>query len=215
MEQTPTSEQVNLIALVIGQFKNILVIVLILAAVISLFLGDVKDVIVIFAIVVADAGLGTYQEYQAEQALEALSSMQVPQVRVRRGGEVKQISAEDLVPGDIVLLGEGDRVPADGRLVIVRPTGRRSRADWRIAGSVQNVAAIDAEHVGLGDRHNFVYMGAAVTYGRGEMLVTGTGLQTELGKIASMLMGVEESERRCKSGSTTWVCCSCGARSPS
>ena len=72
----------------------------------------------ILAIVVANAALGTYQEYQAEQALEALSSMQVPQVRVRRDGEVQQISAEELVPGDIVLLNEGDRVPADGRLIV-------------------------------------------------------------------------------------------------
>ena len=191
----PSSEQVNLIALVVGQFKNILVIVLILAAVISLFLGDVKDVIVILAIVVANAGLGTYQEYQAEQALEALSSMQVPQVRVRRSGEVKQISAEDLVPGDIVLLGEGDRIPADGRLIV---SSNLQVEEAALTGELQaaskNIATIEAENVGLGDRHNFVYMGTAVTYGRGEMLVTGTGLQTELGKIASMLMGVEESE---------------------
>ncbi len=191
----PSSEQVNLIALVIGQFKNVLVIVLILAAVISLFLGDVKDVIVILAIVVANAGLGTYQEYQAEQALEALSSMQVPQVRVRRSGEVRQISAEDLVPGDIVLLGEGDRVPADGRLIV---SSNLQVEEAALTGESQaaskNTAAIEDENVGLGDRHNFVYMGTAVTYGRGEMLVTGTGLQTELGKIASMLLGVEESE---------------------
>ena len=191
----PSSEQVNLIALVIGQFKNVLVIVLILAAVISLFLGDVKDVIVILAIVVANAGLGTYQEYQAEQALEALSSMQVPQVRVRRSGEVRQISAEDLVPGDIVLLGEGDRVPADGRLIVSSNLQVEEAAlTGELQASSKNVAAIEAENVGLGDRHNFVYMGTAVTYGRGEMLVTGTGLQTELGKIASMLLGVEESQ---------------------
>ncbi len=191
----PRSQQVNLIELVIGQFKNVLVIVLILAAVISLFLGDVKDVIVILAIVVANAGLGTYQEYQAEQALEALSSMQVPQVRVRRGGEVKQISAEDLVPGDVVLLGEGDRVPADGRLIVSSNLQVEEAAlTGESQASSKNIAPIEAEHVGLGDRHNFVYMGTAVTYGRGEMLVTGIGLQTELGKIASLLMGVEEGE---------------------
>ncbi len=191
----PSGEQVKLLDLVVAQFKNIMVIILIVAAVVSLFLGDVKDVIVILAIVVANAALGTYQEYQAEQALEALSSMQVPQVRVRRGGEVKQISADELVPGDIVLLGEGDRVPADGRLVV---SSNLQVEEAALTGESQavfkNTAAIDEPNIGLGDRHNAVYMGTAVTYGRGEMLVTGTGLQTELGKIASMLMDVEEGE---------------------
>lgn len=114
----PRGETANLLQLVISQFRNILVIILIIAAFISLFLGDVKDVVVILAIVIANAALGTYQEYQAEQALEALSAMQVPQVRVRRDGAVHQVSAEKLVPGDIVLLNEGDRVPADGRLIL-------------------------------------------------------------------------------------------------
>ncbi len=191
----PRGEKVNLLHLVVGQFKNILVIILILAAVISLFLGDVKDVVVILAIVVANAAFGTYQEYQAEQALEALSSMQVPQVRVRRGGEVHQVSAEALVPGDIVLLNEGDRVPADGRLIV---SANLQVEEAALTGELQavykNIQPIDEENVPLGDRHNVVYMGTAVTYGRGEMVVTGTGLQTELGKIASLLMGVEESQ---------------------
>src|SRR5690606_36892964 len=95
---------------------DIMVIVLIVAAIISLFLGDVKDVLGILVIVVLNAALGTYQEFRAEKALAALSAMQVPLVRVRRNGDVHQISAEELVPGDIVLLGEGDRVPADGRV---------------------------------------------------------------------------------------------------
>ena len=82
-----------------------------------MFLGDVKDVIVILAIVVLNAVLGFYQEYQAERALAALSAMQMPLVRVRRDGEVQEISAEELVPGDMVLLEDGDRIPADGRLI--------------------------------------------------------------------------------------------------
>lgn len=191
----PTGDKINLLQLVIGQFKNILVIVLIGAAVVSLFVGDVKDVIVILAIVVANAILGTYQEYQAEQALEALSSMQVPLVRVRRNGEVHQASAEELVPGDIVLLNEGDRVPADGRLVL---SANLQVEEAALTGESQavykNIEPIDGENISLGDRHNFVYMGTSVTYGRGEMLVTGTGLKTELGKIATLLMSVEESQ---------------------
>ncbi len=191
----PRGERVNLLQLLLNQFKSILVIVLIAAALISLLLGDVKDVIVILAIVVANAALGTYQEYQAEQAVEALSAMQVPQVRVRRGGEVHAISAQDLVPGDLVLLNQGDRVPADGRLIL---SANLQVEEAALTGESQPVykdtEPIDAENLPLGDRHNAVYMGTAVTYGRGEMLVTGIGLQTELGKIASLLMGVEESQ---------------------
>jgi Ca2+-transporting ATPase len=191
----PSGQKVNLVELIISQFKNIMVIILLIAAVISLLVGDVKDVIVILAIVIANAALGTYQEYQAEQALEALSSMQTPLVRVRRNGEVHQIGADELVPGDIVLLNEGDRIPADGRLIV---SANLQVEEAALTGESQavfkNIDVVEGENVGLGDRHNFVYMGTAVTYGRGEMLVTGTGLNTELGKIASMLMGVEESQ---------------------
>ena len=113
----PSDEGVNWTQLILGQFKDVMVIILIVAAVISAILGEATDVVVILAIVVLNAMLGIYQEYQAEQALAALSRLQVPQVRVRRGGHIHEISAEDLVPGDIVLIGEGDRIPADGRLI--------------------------------------------------------------------------------------------------
>ncbi len=193
--ELPTGEGTSLLTLIIGQFKNLMVIVLIIAAVISLFLGDVKDVLVILVIVVLNAALGTYQEYRAEQALAALSSMQVPQVRVRRDSTVHQISATDLVPGDIVLLSEGDRVPADGRLVNAINLQIEEAA---LTGESQAVfKSIDAiagdSDVGLGDRINTTYMGTSVTYGRGEMVVTDIGLNTQLGKIANLLMNVEET----------------------
>lgn len=191
----PSGVKVSLLQLIFSQFKNIMVIVLILAAVVSLFLGDVKDVIVILLIVVANAALGTYQEYQAEQALAALSSMQVPQVRVRRQGQVSVVSAQDLVPGDIVLLNEGDRVSADGRLLV---SANLQIEEAALTGESQavfkNVEPIDQEGVGIGDRHNMVFIGTSVTSGRGEMLVTATGLQTELGKIASLLIDVKETK---------------------
>ncbi|MEP7291595.1 MAG: cation-translocating P-type ATPase [Chloroflexota bacterium] len=191
----PAGQKVNLAELVVGQFKNIMVIILLVAAIISLLVGDVKDVIVILAIVVANAVLGTYQEYQAEQALEALSSMQTLLVRLRRNGEVHQLSAEELVPGDIVLLNEGDHIPADGRLIVCANLQVEEAALTGESQAVfKNLEPIDEPNVALGDRHNFVYMGTAVTYGRGEMVVTGTALQTELGKIASLLMGVEEGQ---------------------
>ncbi|MBK8021384.1 MAG: cation-translocating P-type ATPase [Chloroflexi bacterium] len=191
----PKGEKVSVLTLILGQFKNIMVIILIVAAVISLLLGDVKDVLVILAIVVANAALGAYQEFRAEQALAALSAMQVPQVRVRRDGSVQQISAEQLVPGDIVLLGEGDRVPADGRLIVVANLQAEEAALTGESLAVEkSIQPVDEENVGIADRTNMVFMGTSVTYGRGEMIVTGTGLKTEIGKIASLLMGVEETQ---------------------
>jgi Ca2+-transporting ATPase len=191
----PTGQQNTLLKVIISQFANILVIILLVAAGISLVLGDVKDVIVILVIVILNAALGTFQEYRAEQALAALSAMQVPQVRVRRGGTVTQVSAEDVVPGDVVLLQEGDRVPADGRVIV---SANLQIEEAALTGESQAVfkddKPIDKDNVPLGDRHNMVFMGTSVTYGRGEMIVTGTGLKTELGKIASLLMNVEESQ---------------------
>jgi P-type Ca2+ transporter type 2C len=190
----PKGEGTNIVQLIIGQFTDLMVLILIGAAVISFFLGDSKDVIVILAIVILNAILGVYQEYQAEQALAALNAMQVPLVRVRRGGEVRQISAEDLVPGDIVLLQEGDRIPADGRLTISINLQVEEAALTGESHPVEkNTEPIPGEgSVPLGDRTNMVFMGTAVNFGRGEMLVTQTGLKTELGNIAAMLLQVEE-----------------------
>jgi P-type Ca2+ transporter type 2C len=191
----PHEEGTNLLALFLSQFKNLMVIILLIAAVISLVLGDVKDVVVIMVIAILNAALGTYQEYRAEQALAALGAMQVPHVRIRRNGEVHTISAEDLVPGDLVILGEGDKIPADGRLIEAVNLQIEEAA---LTGESQPVEKttkpIGDENVGIGDRKNMVFMGTAVNYGRGEMVVTGTGLKTELGKIATMLMGVEETQ---------------------
>jgi P-type Ca2+ transporter type 2C len=191
----PKGEGNTLLKLILSQFTNIMVIILIVAAVISYFLGDVKDVIVILVIVVLNAALGTYQEYRAEQALAALSAMQIPQVRVRRNGTVTQVGAEDIVPGDIVLLQEGDRVPADGRLIVAKNlqidesplTGESHPVE-------KDTDIITDENVGLGDQTNMAFMGTSVNYGRGEFVVSGTGLNTQLGKIASLLMGVEDTK---------------------
>ncbi len=189
----PSDQGVNWAQLILAQFTDIMVIILIVAALISALLGEATDVIVILAIVALNALLGIYQEYQAEQALAALSRLQVPQVRVRRSGKVLEISAEDLVPGDIVLLAEGDRVPADGRLIEVvnlrveeaALTGESLPVDKQIDALLGEAATA------LGDRNNMAYMGTEVTYGRGELLVTATGLRTEIGNIATMLLQVE------------------------
>jgi Ca2+-transporting ATPase len=190
----PTGEGTSLLRLFISQFTDLMVLILIAAAVISALLGDVKDVIVIMAIVILNALLGTYQEYRAEQALAALSKLQVPQVRVRRDGAVHQISAEDLVPGDIVLLDEGDRVPADGRLIeSINLQIDESPLTGESVPVDKGTAPIPGDKpVAVGDRVNMVFMGTAVNYGRGEIVVTQTGLKTELGNIAAMLLQVEE-----------------------
>jgi Ca2+-transporting ATPase len=105
------------VKILVSQFTEVMVLVLIGAAIVSAVVGDLKDVFIILAIVVLNAALGFYQEFRAEQALEALSAMQVPMVRVRRGGHVQMVSAVDLVPGDIILVESGDSIPADGRLI--------------------------------------------------------------------------------------------------
>lgn len=190
----PRGTQASLLQLLLHQFTNIMVIILIIAAGISLFLGDVKDMIVILVIVVLNAALGTYQEYRAEQALAALSAMQTPLVRVRRGGAITQISAEDLVPGDIVLLQEGDRVPADGRVILsVNLQVEEAALTGESHPVFKNIDPIEADEVALGDRKNMVYMGTSVTYGRGEMVVAEIGLKTQLGRIAEMLLSVEDT----------------------
>lgn len=191
----PRDEGVNWVQLVWGQFNDPLIWLLIFAALVSAFLGEYTDFIVIAIIVILNAALGIYQEFQAEQALAALSAMQVPQVSVRRDKQVKKVSAEDLVPGDIVLLEEGDSVPADGRLI---ETSSMRTMEAALTGESLPVSkttkVIDEGKVAVGDRKNMVFMGTALNSGRGLMVVTETGLKTELGEIADLLSKVETGE---------------------
>ncbi len=192
----PHSAGPGVLQIFLRQFANLMVVILLIAAVVSYFLGDIKDVVIILIIAILNAVLGTYQEYRAEQALAALSAMQVPRVRVRRDGAVHEVSAEDLVPGDIVLLGEGDRVPADGRLIEAANMQIEEAAltgeSVPVSKSAQPIPGSDP--VPLGSRSNMAYMGTSINFGRAEMVVTATGLKTELGKIATLLMGVAETE---------------------
>jgi P-type Ca2+ transporter type 2C len=190
----PTDESVDWVQLILAQFTDIMIAILIIAAVISAVLGEVTDVIVILIIVILNAALGIYQEYQAEQALAALSKLQVPQVTVRRDGKVHEISAEELVPGDIVLLEEGDRVPADGRLIeTINLQIEEAALTGESVPAGKNTTPIEStENIGVGDRKNMAFMGTSINYGRGELVITTTGLKTEIGNIAAMLLQVEE-----------------------
>jgi Ca2+-transporting ATPase len=176
-----------------GQFKNFLIILLIVATVISLFLGETLDAIVIFAIVVASALLGFYQEFRAEKAMEALKAMSSPTATVIRDGEEIEIPSADVVPGDIMLLTAGDRIPADGRLIEAINT-RIDEASLTGESSAvsKNAHAVHPEDTSIGDRKNMVFAATIMTYGRGRSVVTGTGMETEFGRIAKMLQEVEE-----------------------
>ncbi|MBN1680103.1 MAG: cation-translocating P-type ATPase [Anaerolineae bacterium] len=195
--ELPSEDGTSLWKLLISQFTSVMVVVLIVAAVISVAVGDTKDAVVIMAIVVLNAALGFFQEYQAEQALAALGAMQTPQVRVRRGGHVQTVSAIDLVPGDIVLLEAGDRVPADGRLIeaVNLHIDESALTGESLAVEKNDRAMEDSDPPpALADQHNIAYMGTAVTYGRAVLAVTATGLKTQLGTIAALLQHVEEGK---------------------
>jgi Ca2+-transporting ATPase len=174
--------------LFLDQFRNLLVIVLIGAAVLAGSIGDLKDTIVILAVVVLNALLGFYQEFRAEKTLAALKKMLAQSARVRRGGEVLQIPSEALVPGDVVLLEAGDRVPADGRLL----AGHNLDINEAVLTGESQAVAKSAERtlaaeVPLAERFNLAYMNTVVTRGRAELLVTATGMRTEMGRLTGML----------------------------
>ena len=174
------------------QLSNTLIVVLVVAAVISAVMGDVEDACAIGAIVLLNAALGFHQEYRAERAIAALRELAIPQVRVRRDGRSLAISATELVPGDIVLLEAGNRVPADGRLMEAVNLRVQEAALTGESAAVEKDASAQVERgTSLGDRVTMAFQGTNVAYGRGTMLVTATGMATELGQIASMIQGVK------------------------
>jgi Ca2+-transporting ATPase len=180
------------LAILWEQLTNPLVLLLIFASIVSGFLGKWDSVIAISAIVVLNAILGLVQEYRAEQAMAALKKMAAPLVRLRRNGHVVDIAAREVVPGDVVLLEAGSIVPADARLI---EAANLRVQEASLTGESQpvekHIQALTDPDAALGDRANMVYMGTAVTYGRGTALVVGTGMKTQLGRIADLIQSVE------------------------
>jgi Ca2+-transporting ATPase len=178
----------------VDQFRDMLVIVLIGAAGLAAAIGDLKDALVILVVVVFNAGLGFYQEHRAEATLAALKKMLAQHARVRRGGEVLQIPAEYLVPGDIVLLEAGDRIPADARVLVAH---NAEVAEAALTGESQAVGkhadALQPGEPPLAERFNMVFMNTVVIRGRIEALVAATGMRTEMGRISGMLDAAEET----------------------
>ncbi|KKM10563.1 ATPase [Clostridiales bacterium PH28_bin88] len=171
-----------------GQLKEILVLILIGAALISGILGEWEDSVVILVIVVLNAALGVYQEYKAEQSLKALKEMTKPLAKVVRGGIVTQVGVGDLVPGDVVLLDAGDSVPADARLIEAASLRVNEAAlTGESVPAEKDPALVAVGEVSVGDQKNMVFMGTAVTGGRGRALVVETGMHTQLGRIAQLL----------------------------
>lgn len=181
-------KKINPVVIFIRQFLNVMILVLIVAAVISFFIGEGSDTIVIVVIIILNAIIGFIQEYRAEKAMEALQKMSTPSSRVLRNGNITDIPAADIVPGDIVLLEAGNTVPADMRLLEISSlkaneaslTGESNPID-------KTIEQLGGEDLALGDRTNMVYRGTQITSGHGKGLVVATGMKTELGNIAGML----------------------------
>ena len=179
----------------LDQFRSGIVAILAAAAVLAGAVGDLKDTVVIAVVLVLNAILGYLQEAKAETAMAALERMLVATVRVRRDGRLEQVPIDELVPGDVVLLEPGDRVPADGRLTVAAGlsidesalTGESVPVDkWTDAISVR--ADVD---LSIGDRANLAYLNTTVTKGRAELVVTETGMRTEMGKVAELLAAAD------------------------
>lgn len=187
------SEKKSLLSKFIDQFKDFLILILIIAAGISLFIGDLEGSAVILLIVVINAVLSIYQEGQAEKSLEALKKMASPTAKVLEDGEVKEVKSEDLVIGDVVVLETGDIVPCDLRLIESFNLKSDESSLTGESVAVDKSADYLADgNKGIGDRHNMVFSGSIITYGRGRGIVSATGHDTEIGKIASAIEQIEE-----------------------
>ncbi len=181
--------------ILLDQVKEVMILILLAAVFISAALQEYIDAGVIFIIVVLNTILGFWQEFKAENAMAALKKMTVPYVRVLRDGKEQQISAKDLVPGDILLIESGNVVPADARLTEAVNLKVQEAALTGESESVDKHShRLEGEDYALADRKNMIYMGTVVTYGRGHAVVTSTGMDTELGKIATLLHGVEDEQ---------------------
>lgn len=184
----------SILEVFLEQFKDLMVIILIVAAVISAFTGNLESTAVIIVVLILNAILGTVQHVKAEKSLEALKSLSAPAAKVLRDGKKQEIAAKDVVPGDILLLEAGDLVTADGRIL---DNFSLQVNESSLTGESTNIDKLDTtfdKEVPLGDRVNMVYSSSLVTYGRANVLVTATGMDTEIGKIATLMN--ETKERR-------------------
>ena len=192
-------EKETILDIFINQFKDILIIILIISAFVSGFIsltdqdgsGDLTDAILIAVILILNAVFGTYQEWRADKAIEALRQMVTHTCIVLRDNEEVELQTSELVPGDIILFSQGDRIPADGRIIEAH-TLRTEEAQLTGESTEVNKSSFSTVPIksALGDRINFVYMGTHVTFGKGKAVVTSIGMDSEMGKIAEEVQSI-------------------------
>jgi Ca2+-transporting ATPase len=174
--------------ILLAQFSDFMILVLIAAAIISGLLGETQDTIAIVVIILLNAVIGFVQDFRAERALQALRQLAAPMATVRRDGDVLEIPADELVPGDVVVLHDGDLIPADIRLTnLIQLQTNEAALTGESQPVDKTIRALDKQDLSIADKINIAYKGTVVTQGRAEGIAIGTGMQTEIGKIASLL----------------------------
>ena len=183
----------GLLRVFLSQFADLLIFILLIAALISMLSGNAESTIVIAVVLVMNAVLGTVQHQKAEKSLDSLKNLSAPCAKVIREGKKKEIPSRELVPGDLVELEAGDMVVADGRILDNYSLQVNESALTGESTNVEKTQGSLPEDLPLADRRNMVYSGSLVTYGRAQVLVTGTGMHTEIGKIAGMMNDIREN----------------------
>lgn len=192
--ELPQGKKVTLWQRIIAQFKDLMILILIVAAIVAAFAGELSDTIIILLVVVLNAAFGVFQETKAENAIDALQKMSTPTTRVRRDGQIAQLSSKELVVGDVILLEAGDIIPADVRFLKTQDVKVEEAAlTGESVAVTKDEAVIDAESAALGDQHNMGFMNTSMTAGTAEAVVVATGKDTEVGKIAQMLNSAEQT----------------------
>jgi Ca2+-transporting ATPase len=187
-------KKVTPLQIFLNQFKDIFVIMLLVATIISFLIGETVDAITIAVIVILNSVVGFIQEYRSEKAMEAMKKLTAPKARVIRDGNETMVDAREIVPGDIVLLEAGDRVPADGRLIETVDLKADEAVLTGESTDVTKNLCVLKEEAPIADRKNSVFMATHMTYGRGKAVITATGMKTEFGKIAEMVQTMETEE---------------------
>lgn len=182
----------NLFIILLEQFKDFLVIILIIAALISAVMGDLESFAVIIAVITLNAVLGTVQTVKAEKSISDLKKLSSPDIKVIRNGETVIMPSEKAAVGDVVIIEAGDRIPADGRLIECASVKVNESSLTGESVDVEKKADVINREVPLGDRSNMVYSGSFVTYGRGKFIITDVGMSTEVGKIAALIENAQE-----------------------
>ena len=195
LNQLQEKKKKSVFMVFLSQFADMLVIVLLVAALISMVTGNLESTLVILAVLIMNAVLGTVQHVKAEKSLEGLKAMSAPNARVLRDGKELSIPSKEVTVGDIVLLEAGDLVPADGRII---ESASLKVNESALTGESEGVEKTDQilneENPALGDRKNMAYSSSLVLYGRGKLLVTAVGMGTEIGKIASLMEQTKERQ---------------------